>query len=128
MKNTKALLKEIYNRELKVTPKGAINQTQRNTLKNEFMDCLIKDIAKGLGVNVVRLDKGLGLDIQHINEGSLPITIDVVFKNITYDVEVEHQDYLDDKKLKADNKAEREKKAHNKFINDTNARELAKAK
>jgi hypothetical protein len=87
MKNTKRFLKEIYNRDLKVTPKGAINQTQRNTLKNELLDNLIEDLSRGLGVDVVRLDKGIALNIQHEQEGALPITLDIVFKNTTYDIE-----------------------------------------
>ena len=124
MKNTKKFLKEVYTRDLKVTPKGAINQTQRNNLKNELLDNLIEDLSKGLGVDVVRLDKGIALNIQHEQEGALPITLDIVFKNITYDIDNESQAYQEDKLLKQVNKEIREKAKRVKFQNDTNARKL----
>jgi len=126
MKATRKLFKDIYNRELKVTPKGAINQTQRNALKSEVIDSFIEDLIKGLGVEVLRLDKGIALNIPHIDEGALPITIDLVFKSTTYDIVGQAQAYQEDKALKEQNALDRERKRKIKFENDTNARALAK--
>ena len=128
MKNTKKLIKDIYTRDLKITDKGAINQTQRNGLKNELLESLIDDLSKDLGLQVVRVDKGLALEIPHENEGALPITLDVVFKSTTYDIENESQAYIKDKEIKAENKEQREKAKRAKFKNDTLAREFAKSK
>lgn len=128
MKNTKKLLKDIYSKDLKITDKGAINQTQRNSLKNELLETLIDDLSKGLGVEVVRVDKGIALNIDHDNEGALPITIDIVFKNTTYDIHNENKAYLKDKEIKAENKELREKAKRAKFKNDVATREFAKNK
>jgi len=128
MKNTKRLLKEIYSRELKITDKGAINQTQRNGLKNELLNTLIEDLTKDLGVEVVRVDKGIAFNIDHDNEGALPITLDIVFKNTTYDITNESLAYIKDKDIKAENKEIREKAKRAKFKNDTATREFLKNK
>jgi len=128
MKETKKLLKDIFSRELKITDKGAINQTQRNGLKNELLNTLIADLTKDLGIKVVRVDKGIAFEIAHDNEGALPITLDIVFKNTTYDIENESQAYIKDKDIKAENKELREKAKRAKFKNDTAQREFLKNK
>jgi hypothetical protein len=128
MKNTRKLFKEIFSKDLKITDKGAINQTQRNGLKNELLNTLIVDLSKELGVKVVRVDKGLAFDIDHDNEGALPITLDIVFKNTTYDIINESQAYIKDKEIKAESKAERNKVKRAKFKNDTATREYLKNK
>lgn len=128
MKNTKKLLKEIFTRDLTITDKGAINQTQRNTLKNELLDTLIDDLSKNLGFEILRVDKGLALNIPHENEGALPITLDIVFKSTDYDIVEENKAYIKDKEIKAQKKEEREKAKRTKFKNDTATREFLKNK
>lgn len=128
MRNLKKLFKDINGRKFKITPKGAINQTQRNNLKNELLETIATDLSKELGVEVLRVDKGLALDIPNENEGSLPITFDVVIKNTNFDVIGEHQGYLKDKKLKAERKAKRNKEKQTKYKNDTKYREMQKEK
>jgi hypothetical protein len=128
MKTLKKLFKEIYTRDFTITEKGAINQTQRNNLKNEILDCIATDISKDLGIEVLRVDKGLALNIDHENEGALPITLDVVIKNTTFDTHTEHNAYVLDKELKAERKAKRKRERQAQFKNDTKKREMLQSK
>ena len=126
MRNTKKLFKDIYSREFKVSKSGVINQTQRNALKNEILNTVAIDLSKDLGIDVLRVDKGLAFNIENENEGAIPLTFDFVIKNINYDVESENQAYLLDKKIKAENKEKRKKERETKFKNDQAKREFEK--
>ena len=131
MKNTRAFLEAFYTEELKIThgAKGdTIHQTQRNSVKAGLIDAIQADLAAELGVDALRTSDGVAVLMDNEGEGGVPFVLDIAMKSFDYDVFKEHDAYLQDKAIKAENAERRAKAKRTKFKNDTAAREMKTTK
>ena len=115
----KEKLNEIANQELKASAKS-INQTQRNVLMNELLDCLLEDLTKGCNcdngvyttknglVQIGRVDKAIEFSIDNDKIGFVPVKIAISLPN--FDNESDIYSRVEDFQMKLQEKAEAEKK------------------
>jgi len=98
--------------KLSITDKGAIKQTERNALKSELLEAFIKDLPSELVVG--RAKEGIILEIPNTIEGSLPLILDIKFKNTDFDTATPVNDFMvaqKDKIVKAKEKADKTARA-----------------
>lgn len=101
MKKLINLQETINEMELKTTESGVINQTQRNTLKKDFLD-ILNEFLDDAGFDTTRTDDGVVITFQA--NKPVYIAIDGVIKNTKYDLETAKNEY----ELKLERQAERE--------------------
>jgi hypothetical protein len=75
-------IKNVGEMELKVTNEK-INQTQRNSLKADFMEALVQMFAEK-GIDLAYTSEGLVLKVEG-NEHDIHIALDPTIKNLDYD-------------------------------------------
>lgn len=102
MKQLFELNEKVASRKFEVA-NDKIKQTERNTLKKEFLDTL-KETFGNAGFDVERTADGVVLVLQAENT-PVYIAVDAVIKNLDYDLDFEVSEYG----LKLEKQAEREK-------------------
>jgi len=85
MKEFSRTVESMRDRKFDVTDKGAIKQTERNTVKQEVLLSFLADLPQEYVVGLTK--KGIALRLPNTNEGSLPVILDIVFKNLDADLE-----------------------------------------
>lgn len=70
-----------------------INQTERNSFKNEVLTALMSDL-EGVG-GIYRTNDGIVLEVSNDELGVIHLEFDVKVKNTDYDVTAASQEYMD---------------------------------
>jgi hypothetical protein len=83
-------IKNVGEMELKVTNEK-INQTQRNSLKADFMNSLVELFAEK-GIELYRTVEGLVLKVEG-KEHDIHIALDPTLKNLDYDLVASQDEY-----------------------------------
>lgn len=80
--------------ELPITPALRIQQKEQTNLKNSLTDSLMDDMEQA-GIEVFRTQKGFVLLVPNIEEGAIPVEINVITKPLDLDYISLHEEYLD---------------------------------
>lgn len=88
MSKFQELLTEAYKSELRDS-NGKLNQTDRNTLRNELMEALAEDL------NAVMTVDGAIVEFEHEYWGSLAVEVSVKMKDPNYDTEAAADEYAE---------------------------------
>lgn len=82
------VLAEAFNAQLRES-NGKLNQTDRNTLRNELMEALAEDL------NAVMTVDGAIIEFEHEYWGSLAVEVSVKMKDPNYDTEAAADEYAE---------------------------------
>lgn len=107
------LLEMLATRNLDTNANGKLKQNVRNALKNEITE-QFAEFLKQNGVENVRVKEGLILEFTNENLGAIPVVVNLVMKDLEFDVmtaENEYIAYIKDKEAKALAKAKAKEKA-----------------
>ena len=84
---------------------GKVNQTDRNTLRNQLMEALVADL------NAVMTVDGAIVEFEHEYWGSLAVEVSIKMKDPNYDIDTASQEYQEKVAKAAAKKADAEAKA-----------------
>lgn len=127
MERFKNKLLNICEREIPTTEKG-LQQTARNNLKAEIMGefaNVLKDKLQADYIEVLQTKDGVGIRLDNENVGFITMIVDVSIKNFDYDLDFEHESYIDKLQEQADKRAEKERLKAEKIKRDTERRARA---
>jgi hypothetical protein len=91
MKNIQSVVAATKAKVFKLTG-DKINQTERNSFKNELLAALVNDL-EGIG-GIYRTTDGVVLEISNDELGVIHLEFDVKVKNTDYDVTEAHNEYM----------------------------------
>lgn len=91
MKNIQSVVAATKAKVFKLTG-DKINQTERNSFKNELLAALVSDL-EGIG-GIYRTTDGVVLEISNDELGVIHLEFDVKVKNTDYDVTEAHNEYM----------------------------------
>ena len=77
-----------------ITPASRIQQKEQTNLKNSLTDSLMDDMEQA-DIEVFRTQKGFILLVPNIEEGAIPVEINVITKPLDLDYISLHEEYLD---------------------------------
>lgn len=106
--------------------KGQLKQNVRNDFRSDLLDAL-QNTLSDLGVDVVRSEEGIGMNLPNETLGSIPVVIGVTIKDIGFDIFESGEAY----ELKLAEKVEKAKVAEalkQQKIAEKEALKVAKAK
>lgn len=122
----KKLLEKIANDNTLISVNGKLKQTQGRAIKAELnramTELLSKELASDL-VNVLSVSNGVGVSIDNEKVGMISFEVVIVVKDLEYDLEQEHEDFVNELQAKAKAKAEAEKAKAEKIARDKKKRE-----
>ena len=122
----KKLLEKIANDNSLIGVNGKLKQTQGRAIKAELnramTELLSKELASDL-VNVLSVSNGVGVSIDNEKVGMISFEVVIVVKDLEYDLEQEHEDFVNELQAKAQAKAEAEKAKAEKIARDKKKRE-----
>jgi hypothetical protein len=122
----KKLLEKIANDNTLISVNGKLKQTQGRAIKAELnramTELLSKELASDL-VNVLSVSNGVGVSIDNEKVGMISFEVVIVVKDLEYDLEQEHEDFVNELQAKAQAKAEAEKAKAEKIARDKKKRE-----
>lgn len=138
------LIRNVEEREIEVVrSRGALalQQTQRNALKNEIMSAFkegLEDLGAMAGVDFYETADGIIMEIDNEkvrrrvkrmkdendgdSEGYISIEFNCKIKNLDYDAELEELIYIEEQKEKAEKEAKRERDKQAKIKKDAELR------
>lgn len=116
---------EIKNKVLATNEKGELKQNVRNEFKHD-LTFAFKDFLKQNGFDVRMVSDGVAIQFENDELGSVCVVFDGTVKPRQYDIETEHQVWLDAcaekvikaEKLKAEKEAKIAQQNANKLAND----------
>lgn len=122
----KKLLEKIANDNTLISVNDKLKQTQGRAIKAELnramTELLSKELASDL-VNVLSVSNGVGVSIDNEKVGMISFEVVIVVKDLEYDLEQEHEDFVNELQAKAKAKAEAEKAKAEKIARDKKKRE-----
>lgn len=86
-----------------VNEKGLLKQNVRNELRKDLL-IDVMEVLKEAGYSVSINEEGVGVRLANETEGSIPAIVSVTIKDLDFDLEGAHEDYL----AKEEEKAEKE--------------------
>jgi hypothetical protein len=93
----KKLLEKIANDNTLISVNGKLKQTQGRAIKAELnramTELLSKELASDL-VNVLSVSNGVGVSIDNEKVGMISFEVVIVVKDLEYDLEQEHEDFV----------------------------------
>ena len=92
MKNIQSVVNAVKGKVFKLSGEK-INQTERNSFKNELLGALVADL-QGIG-GIYRTTDGVVLEIANDELGVIHLEFDVKVKNTDFDVTTASQEYMD---------------------------------
>ena len=92
MKNIQSVVNAVKGKVFKLSGEK-INQTERNSFKNELLAALVSDL-QGIG-GIYRTTDGVVLEIANDELGVIHLEFDVKVKNTDFDVTTASQEYMD---------------------------------
>lgn len=110
---------------MKENDKGNLNQRDRNTVKHDVIEALIKDFPEGMVVG--RAKEGIIVELPHEHFGSITVVVDAKVKNMDFDSEAAIFEFKE-KERKAKERAEQRKKDTAESIRQTKARKAKVSK
>jgi len=122
----KKLLEKIANDNTLISVNGKLKQTQGRAIKAELNRAMTELLSKELTsdlVNVLSVSNGVGVSIDNEKVGMINFEVVIVVKDLEYDLEQEHEDYVNELQAKAQAKAEAEKAKTEKIARDKKKRE-----
>lgn len=110
-----------------------IKQNERNALKNELIETIIKDLKKAFEgsdlITIYRTQKGVGIAIDNEKIGIIPIELVPTIKDLDNDLADMEEEYNERKIEVEENKKKRQAEKERKFKQEQELREQrAKAK
>ena len=91
MKNIQSIVAAIKGKVFKLSGEK-INQTERNSFKNELLAALVADL-EGIG-GIYRTNDGVILEVSNDELGVIHLEFDVKIKNTDFDVTAASDEYL----------------------------------
>lgn len=88
--------------------KGELKQNTRNEVRATLIGQL-KDVLENAGATVSINKDGIGLSLPNETLGSIPVVIGVTIKDLTFDLEDAHEEYLEKEVEKAEKEATKER-------------------
>lgn len=125
LKNFTNTAENVRTREMKENDKGNLNQRDRNAVKHDVIEALMKDFPEGTVVG--RATEGIIVELPHEHFGSITIVVDAKVKNMDFDSESALHEFAE-KERKAKERAEQRKKDTAESIRQTKARKAKESK
>ena len=91
MKNIQSIVAAAKGKVFKLSGEK-INQTERNSFKNELLAALVSDL-EGIG-GIYRTNDGVILEVSNDELGVIHLEFDVKIKNTDFDVTEAHNEYM----------------------------------
>lgn len=126
MENLKALLTDIKNRKLSVSPTGLIKQTERNAMKSEILETIMLDLPQEIVLG--RTNEGICLMIENEIEGGVPVILDIKIKNLNTDLDTHIEEYEKKQKEKKEKAEQRKRDQQASYKNKMREKEFKKEK
>jgi hypothetical protein len=83
LENFKQVASRIKARRMKENDKGNINQKDRNRIKHETVEAIMKDLPEDMVVGKAK--EGIVIEVPHSHYGAVTIIVNAKVKNMDYD-------------------------------------------
>lgn len=99
-------MKKFEKVNFELNEKGEMKQNVRNSFKSAVIDEVL-DILQNAGLEALRVDGGIAINIANDELGAIAVVFDGVVKSLSYDAEYEAIEYV--KKIAERNEKQKEK-------------------